>query len=183
MMIIIMSMGENTSLNCGHQSPLIPHEHGEPWWNDVDRGKLLIHLPKTPWQYYQQSHLVAIRRNGWRKWWIWPCEVFCHTWERFFTRCKIFHEAFSFIPPPKEGVLQILSPLKTPSTTLGLNPRTLGLTASTLTITPPRWQWMWVGVIVKQMGTPKNVVCYNVAVTSWTLVLRLDNLNVTRPST
>jgi hypothetical protein len=30
-------------------------EHGEPWWNDVDRGKLMIFYTRALWQSYQQS--------------------------------------------------------------------------------------------------------------------------------
>jgi hypothetical protein len=53
--------------------------------------------------------------------------------------CKILlHGASGFTSPPKEGVLQIFIALKSPSPPPGLNPRTLGPMASTLTITPPR---------------------------------------------
>jgi hypothetical protein len=42
---------ETLSLNCGHQwaycsSPQLIYEHGKPWWNDLERGKLLIHPPE-----------------------------------------------------------------------------------------------------------------------------------------
>jgi hypothetical protein len=43
-----------------------------------------------------------------------------------------------FTSPPKEGVLLILSPFKIHRPRPGLNPRTLGPVASTLTTTPPR---------------------------------------------
>jgi hypothetical protein len=36
------------------------HEHGEPWWNDIDRVILLPDLSTiAPQQSYQQTHLVA----------------------------------------------------------------------------------------------------------------------------
>jgi hypothetical protein len=36
--------GETISLNCAHQwgiflIPQVIYEYGEPWWNDIDRGK------------------------------------------------------------------------------------------------------------------------------------------------
>jgi hypothetical protein len=34
------------------------YEHGEPWWNHIYRGKLLILSPEL-WQCYQLGHLVA----------------------------------------------------------------------------------------------------------------------------
>jgi hypothetical protein len=43
-----------------------------------------------------------------------------------------------FISPPKEGVLQDIYRLKSPSHRPGLNQRTSGPMASTLIITPPR---------------------------------------------
>jgi hypothetical protein len=46
-----------------------------------------------------------------------------------------------FTSHPKEGVLRILIALKNPSPRPGLNTRTLGPMASTLTITPPRRLW------------------------------------------
>jgi hypothetical protein len=30
------------------------YEHGKPWWNVIDRGKLLIRPPEL-WHFYQQS--------------------------------------------------------------------------------------------------------------------------------
>jgi hypothetical protein len=33
--------------------PQVIYEHGKPWWNDVDRGKLLIPPPLC--QFHQQS--------------------------------------------------------------------------------------------------------------------------------
>jgi hypothetical protein len=60
--------------------------------------------------------------------------------------CKwILHVVKSYYTGPpdlrllrKKGVLQIFIALKNPSPRPGLNPRTLGPMASTLTITPPR---------------------------------------------
>jgi hypothetical protein len=55
--------------------PQVIYVHGETWWNEVDRGKLLI-CPSELSGNPTSSHLVAGRRNGQREWWIWPCEVF-----------------------------------------------------------------------------------------------------------
>jgi hypothetical protein len=41
--------------------PQAIYEHGEPWWNVVERQKLLTCSPE---QSYQQRHVVASRRNG-----------------------------------------------------------------------------------------------------------------------
>jgi hypothetical protein len=46
--------------------------------------------------------------------------------------------ADGFTSPPKEGVLRIFTALKNPLSRPGLNWRTLGPMAGTLTITPPR---------------------------------------------
>jgi hypothetical protein len=43
--------------------PQVIYELGEPWRYDVNRGKLLSST-RALWQSYQQSHLVASRRNG-----------------------------------------------------------------------------------------------------------------------
>jgi hypothetical protein len=38
--------------------PQVIYEHGEPWWNDIDRGKLFIH-PSELYGNPTSSHLVA----------------------------------------------------------------------------------------------------------------------------
>jgi hypothetical protein len=40
------------------------YEHGEPRWNNLDRGKLLILSTTALWQSYQQSNLVATGGTG-----------------------------------------------------------------------------------------------------------------------
>jgi hypothetical protein len=39
------------------------YEHGKRWWNDIDRGKLMI-LPPELSGKPTSSHLVASRRKG-----------------------------------------------------------------------------------------------------------------------
>jgi hypothetical protein len=36
----------------------VTYENGEPWWNDIGRGKLLIRPPQLS-DYYTSSHLGA----------------------------------------------------------------------------------------------------------------------------
>jgi hypothetical protein len=43
--------------------PKVIYELGEPWWNDVGRGKLLI-LPPELSGNPTSSHLVASKLNG-----------------------------------------------------------------------------------------------------------------------
>jgi hypothetical protein len=38
--------------------PQVIYEHGEPWWNDIEREKLLIHPPELSGNP-TSSHLVA----------------------------------------------------------------------------------------------------------------------------
>jgi hypothetical protein len=58
-----------------------------------------------------------------------------------------------FTSPPKQDVLRIFIALNNPSPRLGLNPRTLGLMASTLTITPPR------RLVMTVLSVPDAVPC------------------------
>jgi hypothetical protein len=92
------------------------------------------------WQSYQQSHLIASRRNGWRKWWIWPCELFLFILPKwYFTCCKVLrHGASVFTSSLKEGMLHIFIALKYLLPRPGLNLWTLGSVASVITITLPR---------------------------------------------
>jgi hypothetical protein len=65
--------------------------------------------------------------------------IFVHTCRWFITCRKILqHGNGGFISSPKEGVLRIVIDLKNPLHRLGLNPRTLGLMASTATTTSLR---------------------------------------------
>jgi hypothetical protein len=117
--------------------PKMIYKHGEPWWNDTDKGILLIcplELSNNP----TSSHLVASRRNGRRKWSIWPCEVLSFILPKWFFTCHkiLWHGASGFTSPPKEDMLRIFITLKNPSPRTGLNPQTLGTIASTLTTRP-----------------------------------------------
>jgi hypothetical protein len=119
--------------------PQTIYEHGEPWWNDIDRENLLTRPPELSGNH-TSSHLVASRRNGRRKWWIWPSEVFLFILPNiFFTCSKILrHGVDGFTSASKESVLRIFIVLKDPSPQPGLNSRSLGPMRNMLTITPPR---------------------------------------------
>jgi hypothetical protein len=83
------------------------YEHGEPWWNDIDRRKPLIRPPELS-HNLTSSHLIARRRNRRREWWIWPCEVFCSYLPSTFTLRKILrHGASGFTSVQKESALGI----------------------------------------------------------------------------
>jgi hypothetical protein len=49
--------------------PQVIYEHGEPWWNDIERKTNFS--TRDICQSYQQSHLVPSRRNTQ----IWLCKV------------------------------------------------------------------------------------------------------------
>jgi hypothetical protein len=81
--------------------PQVIYEHGEPWWNDISRGKLLIHPPEL------QPDLVKE---------LWHSKYLCSYFEMIFTCHKIDqHGANGFTSLLKEGVKWILIALKSPS--------------------------------------------------------------------
>jgi hypothetical protein len=66
------------------------------------------------------------------------CGIFLHISKVSLTFLKILrHGADRSISRPKEGVLRIFIALKNPLLRPGLNPRTLGPVARTLTARPP----------------------------------------------
>jgi hypothetical protein len=106
------------------------------------------------WQSYHQSHLVAKPEEpGERDYEFGVRSFFVHTWKWFLCRKILRQGADSFTSCPKEGVLRIFIVRKNPSTRPGLKPRTLGLMASTITITPPRLL-----LILAQINIPFNPV-------------------------
>jgi hypothetical protein len=112
------------------------YEHDEPWWNDLDRGKLVIRQPdlsdnptsRVIW--YQAEGTGEVNDEfGFGKY-------FCSYLQVFFFTCRkiLRHGTSGFTSPPKECVLRIFIAL----TRQGLNLRTYGPTASNITITLPR---------------------------------------------
>jgi hypothetical protein len=65
------------------------------------------------WYSYQQSHLVASRRNRQREWWIWPCKVFLLILASDLLTCRkiLWHEA-SLLPLQRKACCRFLFPLK-----------------------------------------------------------------------
>jgi hypothetical protein len=118
--------------------PQLIYAHVEQWGEWSRQENLFVH--RSSLAILPASHLVASRRNGRRELCIRSCEVFLSIFASdFFTCRKIFrHGASGFTFSPKESVLRISIALENPSSRPGLIPRTLGLVASTLTITPPR---------------------------------------------
>jgi hypothetical protein len=88
------------------------HEHGEPWWYDIDREKT-DSSTRVFWQSYQQSpssnageltkEIINFALRS----------IFVHTSKAFLTRRKILHGADGFTSIPKEGVMLIFIALKT----------------------------------------------------------------------
>jgi hypothetical protein len=125
---LIMSVGSLLFI------PRVICEHGEPWWWWCRLGITADSLTRALWQSYQQGHLGASRRNGRRS------ENLAYQYLRYvnwsLTCRKILrHRTSSFTSPLKEVVLQILSTLQFMPRP-GLNPRSIGPVASTLTTKP-----------------------------------------------
>jgi hypothetical protein len=117
----------------------VKYDHGEPWWNNTDRGKLLIHPPELS-DNPTSSHIVANKEKlgeGNYEFGLW--NIFVHTSKLHFTCHKMLrHVAVSFTSLLNKGMTQIFIILKNPLTQPGLNSQTLGSIASLLTISPPR---------------------------------------------
>jgi hypothetical protein len=137
MMMMIMSM--RWDYVCELRPPagllFIPkniYEYGDPWWNGIDKGKLLIRLPDLSGNH-ASSHLVAeqdelakeVLNLALRS-------IFVHTSKGRLTCCKILRlEADSFTSLRRKAAADFYLPLP------GLKPRTLGPVTSTLTTIPP----------------------------------------------
>jgi hypothetical protein len=90
------------------------YEKGEPRWNDIDSGKLLIRQPEAPGNS-TSSHLVAKweeHADGNAEFCPWSISFIL---VGFFTCHKILrYGADGFTSPPKLGVLRIFIALKHP---------------------------------------------------------------------
>jgi hypothetical protein len=151
MMIIIMM---NMSMRWDYVSQLRPptgllfisqviHKHGEPWLNDIDKGKLLIH----PLEFSGNTtshHLVTTQKEMEKKMILALWSILVHTLKGSLTRHEIlWYGADSFMSPLKEGMLWFSSPLKIQYPWPDKNPWTLAPKASTLTITLPWTKQEW----------------------------------------
>jgi hypothetical protein len=80
---------------------------GDPWWNDIDRGKASDSSTTAIWQSYQQSHLVAkqedlakeIMNLTLRSTFVHISKVYSHT-------VKSYWMGPTALLPPTEGVLR-----------------------------------------------------------------------------
>jgi hypothetical protein len=113
--------------------PGILYEHGEPWWNDIDRRKCLMHPPEL-YGSPTSSHLVANREElgEWNdEFSLWS--IFVNT-SKWFSTCRkiLWHSADGFTFPLKEGVWRIFNALKNLLPQLGLNSWSLGPIVSML---------------------------------------------------
>jgi hypothetical protein len=134
---MVMSMGWDYVSELQSPTGLL-FEHGKPWWNDADRGKLLIRPPEFSGNPI--SRVICSkqeeRANGMMN--LTLRSIFIRTCKWLFTCPKILrHGASGFTSPPKEGVLRIFIALKNQSPLPGSILRTLGPVASTLITTPP----------------------------------------------
>jgi hypothetical protein len=139
---MIMSVGWNYVSELPQQTGLLWYrlvcEYAEPWWNDINRGSLLIRT-RALWQSYQQNHLEQVGGTWRSKWWIQLSKYLYSYSEATFT-CReiLWCGAFDLTSPIiKWRRAADFIALNIPSPVWGLNPRILGPMASTLTITPP----------------------------------------------
>jgi hypothetical protein len=100
------------------------YEHGKPWWNDVDREKILIRPPEVSGNP-TSSHLVESRKNG-RKEWVFGLEKnLFHTCD-FFPVVKSYDMGPTALFPHRRRVCSgFLSPIKI-ITSAGLEPANVG---------------------------------------------------------
>jgi hypothetical protein len=91
------------------------YEHGEQWWNDINRGKLPIHPPELSGNP-TSDHLVAKQEELMKEIMHFALQSYLlHTSKSCLTCRKIQHNASGFTSPPKEGMLRIFIALKIPS--------------------------------------------------------------------
>jgi hypothetical protein len=89
------------------------YEHGEPWWNYIDRGNLFNRSPEFSGNHIG-SHIVAKQEEQAKEIMNLALgSIFVHTSKRFLTCCKILrHGADGFASTLNEGVLRIFMALK-----------------------------------------------------------------------
>jgi hypothetical protein len=92
------------------------YEHGELWWNDTDRGKLLIHPPELP-DNPTSRYLVAKHEELAMEMMNFALQSISFHTSKGSLKCRkiLQHGADGFTDPPKEGVLWIFIALKNPS--------------------------------------------------------------------
>jgi hypothetical protein len=107
------------------------------WYMSMENHGGMISTEETSWFIHHSSPSKPEERS--KGIIIWCCDVFCSYLQGIFAaRKNLRHRTDGFTFHPQEGVMQIYIALRNPSPWPGMNPRTLGLMASTLTIAPPR---------------------------------------------
>jgi hypothetical protein len=110
--------------------PQAIHEHREPWWNDIDRGKLIrpSELPGnlssrviTSKQETDEGVMNLALRS-----------IIIYIFKVFFT-CLVLLQHWASGFTSKKEVLRIFIAIKNPFLRLGLNSLTFGLMADELT--------------------------------------------------
>jgi hypothetical protein len=111
-----------------------PHSMTFSWFFHflkVHQTSLTIVLAQSYGRKHEEREAKRLKNFALRSIFVLTCKWF------FYTPNILRHRAYGFTPSPKECVLWIFISLKNPPPLQGLNLRTLGLMANTLTITPP----------------------------------------------
>jgi hypothetical protein len=106
--------------------PEVIYEHWAPWWNDIDRERLLIRPPQLSGNP-TSSHLVSSQEEVWRrKWWIWPSNCLCSysKWILLSVKRSDIGQT-NLLPLRCKACFGFLSPLKF-ITSAGFDPANLG---------------------------------------------------------
>jgi hypothetical protein len=117
--------------------PQAIHEHREPWWNDIDRGKL-IRPSELPGNL--SSRVISSKQEKRTKEsWIWPCEVLLFIFSKWFFTFLVLLQHWASGFTSKKEVMRIFIAIKNPFLRPGLNSLTFGLMADELTAKAARW--------------------------------------------
>jgi hypothetical protein len=136
MMTTIMPMGWGyvSELRLPPVLLFIPHviyEHGETWWNGIDRGK--HSSTRALWKSHQQSHSSKAGETDEGNYWFYLAKYPFNTSKGFLICRKIYDMRHPvLLPLRKKASFGFYRPWP------GFNPLTLGPVASTLIIRPPR---------------------------------------------
>jgi hypothetical protein len=95
MVMAIVWMGRDYVSELWPPTPLLFILHGEPWWNDIDKGKLLICLSESSGNS-TSSHLVANQEELAKEINLALRSIFVHTLKDSLICLKILHEVDSF---------------------------------------------------------------------------------------
>jgi hypothetical protein len=119
---------KTTSMNCGHQrahcsSPRW-HEYGEPWCNDIDRGKLLIRLPELS-SNSTSSHILAEQKEREKGNWFGLTMYLAHTSKGLKHAVKCYGMGPATLHTLRRQECCGFLSLKNPSSSAGIEPANL----------------------------------------------------------